>query len=104
MVFLPSATMSRAVINKAIEAARTELSCLSDQIWCNPELRYAEQKAHDALVAFAKNCGFAVTPNFVHPTGFKAEFHNGEGPHVLFISEYDALPSIGKLWLAGQKY
>lgn len=87
--------MSRAAISKTIEAVRGQLADLSEHIWRHPELRYAEHKAHDALVAFARSCGFTVTPNFVHETGFKAEFRSGEGPHVLFISEYDALPSIG---------
>lgn len=61
----------------------------------NPELCFAEHKAHDAFVTALTKLGYEITPHaYGIPTSFSAEYGQG-GRLVVFNSEYDALPEIG---------
>ncbi|CZR67583.1 related to amidohydrolase AmhX [Phialocephala subalpina] len=83
------------VIYDAIESKSLELRDINRKIFDNPELGYAEFKAHDNIVVFLQSMGFAVTPHaYGLATSFRAEFGSG-GRVVAFNAEYDALPEIG---------
>ena len=80
-----------------IEKYSLELSNISDQIWSNPELCYAEYKAHALLSEFLENKGFRVDRSYLGvQTAFRASFGDSNtGPNICVICEYDALPEIG---------
>ena len=80
-----------------IEKNSLELSKVSDQIWSNPELDFAEYKAHALLTQFLENKGFCVDRSYLGvKTAFRATFgDNTGGPNICVICEYDALPEIG---------
>ncbi|KAH8884208.1 hypothetical protein GQ53DRAFT_880711 [Thozetella sp. PMI_491] len=82
-------------IQEAIDARRPELWAINKQIHSNPELGYAEHKAHDAIASLLEFLGFAVKRHaYGLETAFVAEYGQG-GPVVAFNAEYDALPGIG---------
>ena len=81
--------------SSAIIAAQERLNAISQDIWSHPELCYKEHHAHDALTRFLEQEGFVVERKFVYDTGFRASYGNGDGPPVVLIAEYDALPEIG---------
>ena len=77
----------------AVDAAKTELKELSDFIHSHPEIRFEEHQACARLCEFLGARGFAVeTPVAGLDTAFTAVYSNGEGPHISFLAEYDALP------------
>jgi amidohydrolase len=48
------------------------------------------------MCALLKKGGFEVTSPFAgYDTAYQAVFHNGEGPKIAFLAEYDALPGVG---------
>ncbi len=63
----------------------------------NPELGFEEVKAAEAQKKFLEERGFTVTFPYSSKlkTAFRAEFANGDGPTVMFMSEYDALKGLG---------
>ena len=79
----------------AIDTNSSSIDKLSMQIWSNPELNYQEILAHDCLTSFLSQQGFKVTPNYLLPTAFLAEFGSGQQPVIVICAEYDALPGIG---------
>lgn len=66
-------------------------------IYKNPELGFKEIKAAEAQKNFLEERGFTVSFPYSEKlkTAFRAEFQNGEGPTVIFMSEYDALQGLG---------
>jgi amidohydrolase len=65
------------------------------QIHTNPELGYAEFKAHSNIVSLLQSYDIPTTPHaYGIPTSFEAEFGNG-GKVLTYCAEYDALPGIG---------
>jgi len=83
---------------EAIDSAAAELNNLSQEIWKNPELADQEFFAHDLLTGYLEKKGFDHVEKKWHlETAFRATFGDAssKGPHIVVISEYDALPEIG---------
>ncbi|KAH6947178.1 hypothetical protein HPB50_017318 [Hyalomma asiaticum] len=83
-----------------IETVDVNAKLLNDvqaMIWRVPEVRFEEKKAHDLLTEELYKAGFKVTPSYVLPTGFRAEYSRPgfSGPCVCFLAEYDALSEMG---------
>src|SRR5699024_10735758 len=89
--------MSKEQLHEIVSEMREELQGLSDYIYENPELGLNEYKSSQAHVDLLRKHGFDVEyPYLGFDTAFKATFDSGkEGPTVAYLSEYDALPSIG---------
>ena len=82
-------------ITGEIDARLPEISNINQRIHSNPELAYAEFKAHDAFVEVLTSLGFQVTPHaYGLETAFSTEVGSG-GRLVIYNAEYDALPGIG---------
>ncbi len=80
----------------AIEAAASDLSDLSQEIWKHPELAFKEHKACQLLTEFLEKYGFPVERKYVLETGFRSVVGKPDvTPHVAVLCEYDALPEIG---------
>ena len=82
-----------------IDSISDELISLSHQIHSEPELNYAEHRAHDRCVellrSFADKQKIEIEPSaFSLPTAFRAA-SGTTGPKVAVFCEYDALPGIG---------
>ncbi|XP_060576226.1 peptidase M20 domain-containing protein 2-like [Ruditapes philippinarum] len=80
----------------AIDRAAPELKEISGSIWSNPELGLEEKHAHKLLTTFLEKHGFQTERSYKMETAFRATFiSTSSTPNIAFISEYDALPSIG---------
>ncbi|ADU32397.1 M20 family metallopeptidase [Evansella cellulosilytica] len=87
----------RDIITKTIEALRDDFFHISQFIGNNPELGNEEFKAAQILTDELIKHEFDITMNVVNqPTAFIAVYDSGlPGPHIGFMSEYDALPEVG---------
>ena len=81
----------------ALEALRPELLEMSHDIHDHPELGFEEYHAISLIRAQLEKHHFAITDNFCGmETALKATFvGKGDGPHIAFLAEYDALPGVG---------
>lgn len=88
--------MKQQIIDE-IQSISSELLALSHDIHEHPELGFEEYHAIAAIRAELVKHGFEITDNYCDlPTSIKATINgNGEGPHVAFLAEYDALPGVG---------
>ncbi len=84
-------------IKKIAQEIGPELDELSKNIYDNPELGYEEFKAAAWHTELLEKHGFKVERNTLDlPTAFVATYDSGKpGLKVAYLSEYDALPSIG---------
>lgn len=83
-------------INDAIAQQLEKFGALSDRFAAEPETGSQEFKSSEALVAVLREAGFQVQyPYGGVPTAFNAVFKKGDGPVVVLLAEYDALPEIG---------
>ncbi|NPV70758.1 MAG: M20 family metallopeptidase [Firmicutes bacterium] len=89
-------TLKQRAIKKA-DALAPALFDLSDRIYHNPELGYAEHKASRWLTEFLSAHGFTVDHRIAGlETSFRAvATGRAQGPVVALLAEYDALPEIG---------
>ncbi|KAM9316971.1 xaa-Arg dipeptidase [Gastrophryne carolinensis] len=78
----------------SIERESSQLHCLSQDIWSQPELAYHEHRAHAVLTSFFSCRGWQVVPHYQLDTAFRAQWGTG-CLHVAFLCEYDALPGLG---------
>ncbi|MBU9714372.1 M20 family metallopeptidase [Evansella tamaricis] len=87
----------KEIIIKSIEEYRKDFYRISQYIGNNPELGNEEFKACATLTEELIKHGFNVVTNIVEqPTAFEAVYDSGRtGPHIGFMSEYDALPEVG---------
>ncbi|MFA9556372.1 M20 family metallopeptidase [Evansella sp. AB-rgal1] len=87
----------RDTIIQAMETNRSEYYRISQFIGKNPELGNQEFKACKVLTEELENHGFQVKTGIVNqPTAFEAVYDSGKpGPHIGYMSEYDALPEVG---------
>lgn len=87
----------KETIRKIAQEIGPELDILSKNIYDNPELGYEEFKAAAWHVELLEKHGFTVETNVLDlPTAFVATYDSGKpGLKVGYLSEYDALPSIG---------
>lgn len=71
-------------------------TCMSDEIWDNPELQFLEFKASKLQADFLANEGFRITWDIGGlSTAFCAEWGAGK-PVIAFAGEYDALPGLSQ--------
>ncbi len=84
-------------VQAEISELREELFEISTYLYQNPEIGYQERKAAKRLGDTAGRRGFTVTANLAGmETAFQATLAgNAEGPHVVLMAEYDALPELG---------
>ncbi len=84
-------------LHQIVLGLEKELRELSDYIFENPELGHEEYKSAQAHVELLEKHGFSVEKPYAgFETAFRATYNSGrEGPTVAYLSEYDALPSIG---------
>ena len=83
-------------VQSNVEAMRSCLLEVADQVWKFAELSLAEKKSSRLLIDVLKEHGFIIdsigTSNI--PTAFTASFGSGS-PRVGILTEYDALPGLG---------
>jgi amidohydrolase len=83
-------------IDQAVERLAGELDTLSRQIHDHPELAFQEVKAAGWLSDFLSAQGFKVERGVAGvETAFRAVIETGDGPTIVIMCEYDALPAIG---------
>ncbi|MEZ5381227.1 MAG: M20 family metallopeptidase [Microthrixaceae bacterium] len=83
-------------VNRHIDGVADQLVDVSQRIHADPELAYAEHRAHDLLCDALEGAGLPVTRRaYGLETAFEARAGGGAGPTVAIICEYDALPGIG---------
>lgn len=80
-----------------VQSMAPELWALSDRIFHNPELGFAEHRASAWLTEFLASKGFTVERGVAGmETAFVASASGAsDGPRIAFLAEYDALPDIG---------
>lgn len=80
-----------------LEANRQKFVEISHTISAHPEIGNQEYFAQETLTTLLEEAGFEVIKDIAgHETGFTASKDSGkEGPHIVFLAEYDALPGIG---------
>ncbi|WP_082882240.1 M20 family metallopeptidase [Paenibacillus swuensis] len=80
-----------------IEGQHAVWNAASRTIWENPELGHREVKAAQLLSGMLEEFDFQVTRGTAGlPTAFHACYDSGKpGPHIAYLSEYDALPGLG---------
>jgi amidohydrolase len=80
-----------------IDALRDELTRISTQVHCNPELAFQEFKAVSLITDTMSEYGFHVERGIGGlETAFRAEVQGKPGgPTIAILAEYDALPEIG---------
>jgi metal-dependent amidase/aminoacylase/carboxypeptidase family protein len=84
---------AHAEIKRAIDAYKEKAVKVSHAIHEHPEPRFEEKFAAAELAAAAEELGLKVEKGVGElPTAFRAEF-GGEGPIVVIMAEYDALPN-----------
>ncbi|BDZ76314.1 amidohydrolase [Claveliimonas bilis] len=78
-----------------IASHEAELTDISHDIFCHPELAYEETYSSKRLASFLENQGFQITWKTAGiDTAFTATWGNGS-PRLGFLAEYDAFPEIG---------
>lgn len=85
----------RELVEKAVDSHSCTLHQLNQFLWQNPEVAFEEVKAHDYIASFLESEGFCVERNYCLSTAFRAEYKVGDGPVIIFLCEYDALPELG---------
>lgn len=85
----------RADALAAIEERADGIISLSKYIHANPEIAMQEFKSAAACADFLERQGFRVERGIADvPTAFSATYGDS-GPHIAYLSEYDALPGLG---------
>jgi len=80
---------------ESFDGVEQELRSISNWLYENPELAYAEFDSSKRLAEFLGPNGFDVTyPAYGLETAFEANAGT-EGPRVVICAEYDALPGVG---------
>ncbi len=82
---------------EAIDKLQTELLTLSHNIHANPETAFEEHKAVAFIAQTLRQQGFEVQVGIagLDTALIASKDGKGEGPHVAFLAEYDALPGVG---------
>jgi len=76
---------------------RNELSEVNRYIFNHPEIGFQEKESSQILIEVLEKHGFKIkNPVGGMETAFQATISsNVEGPHIVFLAEYDALPGLG---------
>ena len=98
----PAAPLTKADVRKkqaaaaSIEAHRSELVSLADQVWGFAETALRETRSAALLADYAEKQGFRVERGIASmPTAFVASYGAGE-PVIAVLGEYDALPGLSQ--------
>jgi amidohydrolase len=77
-------------------AQTADLVALSRDIHTHPELAYQERHALAAIATFLEQAGHRVERSIGGlETAFRARVGPKDGPAIVFLAEYDALPDVG---------
>ena len=88
--------MTKNTCFQVIDAAASELTALSDDIWEYAELSLQETRSAERCVEFLQKAGFTVETNVVGiPTAFTATYGTGK-PVIGILAEYDALSGLSQ--------
>ena len=91
----PDAAEARQRVFDEVDRLADRLVDVSHRIHADPELAYAEHRAHDLLCDVLEEANLAVTRGaYGLDTAFEARAGGGAGPTVAVICEYDAQPAI----------
>lgn len=84
-------------IKNEVSVSMGELERISEYIYMNPEEGHKEYKASAILIQSLEEHGFSVDKGIYGiETAFRGVYKSGkEGPKIVFLCEYDALPGIG---------
>jgi amidohydrolase len=86
----------KQIIKSEIKRIEEDILDLSQYLLDNPEPALKEFKAVEKITAYLKDQGFEVEGNLGGlATAFKATKKTGEGPKLVYVAEYDALPEYG---------
>jgi aminobenzoyl-glutamate utilization protein B len=81
---------------KRLDALRSELVAVNQDIWTYAELGLQEHRSAARLIEVLKKGGFKVTEGVSGmPTAFVAEYGSGK-PVIGILAEYDALPELSQ--------
>lgn len=87
----------RLALEKAAELGPL-MAQIGDAIWHYAEVGPLEARSARYLTGLLEENGFAVTRGTGgFPTGFIAQYQNGQGPTAALLCEYDALPALSCL-------
>jgi aminobenzoyl-glutamate utilization protein B len=85
-----------STVADALDAVRPIIERISEEVWELAELSLDEHESARVHVRELESAGFEVQTGVAgFETAFLAERRFGDGPVVGFLSEYDALPSLG---------
>jgi len=94
--FVKSYSKLAEMVDRAIESYRSRAEKLNDFMASNPELGGREYLASQKMAAMLGELGFRVEYPFADiPTAFRGIMGKEDGPVVVLMVEYDALPEIG---------
>ncbi len=83
-------------ILKSVEAHKTKLIQLSDEIWALAETAFEESKSSELLASYAEAQGFRIERGVGEmPTAFIASYGSGS-PVIGILGEFDALPGLSQ--------
>lgn len=86
----------KRLLQEEIDKLSAQMKEIASAIFAEPELGYQEFKSSARLAEFLEANGFTVERGLLDmPTAFHAVAGSGEGPHIAFLAEYDALPVLG---------
>ena len=89
-------SQEKLLLQEEINNLSAQMREIAAAIFAEPELGYQEFKSSARLADFLESCNFQVERGLLNmPTAFHATFGSGEGPHVAFLAEFDALPNLG---------
>src|SRR5262245_55428344 len=81
---------------RSLDAMRTELVSVNQDIWTYAELGLEEHRSAARLVGVLKKAGFKVREGVSNmPTAFVGEYGQGK-PVIGILAEYDALPDLSQ--------
>ncbi len=80
---------------EAAPALRPLMEEVGHTVWGLAEVGLTEYRSAGFVADILRREGFSVTTGLCgFPTGFVAEYQNGEGPSLALLCEYDALPNL----------
>lgn len=93
---MPDMPQEKRLLREEIDKLSPRMKEIASAIFAEPELGYQEFKSSARLVDFLEANGFTVERGLLDmPTAFHAVAGSGDGPHVAFLAEFDALPALG---------
>lgn len=86
----------RAFVDAYVDEHFEELWAVAEDIHAHPEVAFEEHRTAEVCKGVLRSHGFGVEDGWEWlPTGFRAQFRQGEGRMVGVCSELDALPVLG---------